>query len=233
MKPYLFIPLTLCFLAACSPIPPLNVPTSQPKASGKVTLGQEFLLKVGETAMLESEDLKLTFAAVPEDSRCPSKVNCVWIGRAVLSLTGQKGAQEPVDFTLATIHSPDPTDRAVLEGYEVRLIALEPYPELPDEPIPAEAYRATLVVNRPAAEACPPRADDPTGYLTTICRHIQEQQINVSPADPAQYQIKSIEERTENGRKVVWVFLNCCYLGDIAIIDKETGEVIQFRVGAK
>jgi hypothetical protein len=196
-------------------------------------MGQEFSLKVGETATLEGEDLKLTFEAVLEDSRCPSKVNCAEIGRAVLSLVGQKGTQNPVDFTLATIHSPDPTDTAVVEGYEVKLIALEPYPELPDEPIPSEAYQATLVVNLPTADACPPRTDDPSGYLTSICRHIQEQQINVSPADPAQYQIKSTEERTENGRKVVWVFLNCCYLGDIAVIDKETGQVIQFRVGAK
>ena len=32
---------------------------------------------------------------------------------------------------------------------------------------------------------------------------------------------------------VVLVFLNCCYLGDVAIVDAETGEVIDFRLGAK
>lgn len=31
----------------------------------------------------------------------------------------------------------------------------------------------------------------------------------------------------------VWVFLTCCYLGDVAILDAATGEVIEFHVGAK
>lgn len=83
----------------------------------------------------------------------------------------------------------------------------------------------------PSHSACEPRQDDPEGYLFRICTYIQEKQINVSPADPTRYRIKRIEEREENGRPVVWVFLNCCYLGDIAIIDKASGEVIQFRVG--
>jgi hypothetical protein len=80
---------------------------------------------------------------------------------------------------------------------------------------------------------CEPRQDDPEGYLLKICVYIQEKQINVSPADPTRYQIKRIEEREENGRPVLWVFLNCCYLGDIAVIDKATGEVINFEVGAQ
>jgi hypothetical protein len=80
---------------------------------------------------------------------------------------------------------------------------------------------------------CQPRTDDPQGYLYKTCLYVRDNQIDVSPADPTQYSIKRIEEGEENGREVVWVFLNCCYLGDIAIIDKETGEVIDFRVGAK
>jgi hypothetical protein len=88
-----------------------------------------------------------------------------------------------------------------------------------------------LFIAPPAA--CKPRQDDPQGYLFKICSYIQEKQINVSPADPTRYEIKRIEERVENGRPVVWVFLNCCYLGDIAVIDKASGDVIQFRVGAQ
>jgi hypothetical protein len=80
---------------------------------------------------------------------------------------------------------------------------------------------------------CEPRQDDPEGYLFKICLYIQEKQIDVSPADPTNYHIKRIEEHTESGREVLWVFLNCCYLGDIAVIDKATGEVIRFQVGAQ
>jgi hypothetical protein len=36
-----------------------------------------------------------------------------------------------------------------------------------------------------------------------------------------------------NGRSVILIFLNCCYLGDVAIVDAATGEVIDFRLGAK
>lgn len=80
---------------------------------------------------------------------------------------------------------------------------------------------------------CEPRADDPDGYLYQICVYIQTHQIDVTPADPADYQIVRIEDRLEDGREVRWVFLNCCYMGDIAIIDKATGEIIDFRVGAQ
>src|SRR5688572_1261482 len=80
---------------------------------------------------------------------------------------------------------------------------------------------------------CEPRQDDPEGYLFKICLYIQEKQIDVSPADPTGYHIKRIEEREENGLLVLLFFLNFCYLGDIAVIDKATGEVISFEVGAQ
>jgi len=88
-------------------------------------------------------------------------------------------------------------------------------------------------LSRPAPRLCQPRTDDPQGYLFKICTYLQTNKIDVSPADPTAYQIKRIEERTEGDQAVVWVFLNCCYLGDIAVIDKASGEVIDFRVGAK
>lgn len=235
--------VALCF-TACRPaetIPPAqgvaatatdSSSADKPGSQADVVLGQEFTLQPGQTVGVE-EDLKLTFEGVVEDSRCPSKVNCAWMGRAVLSFVGQKGQQKPAEFNLITIHSPDKTDRIFFEGYEIWLKAIEPYPELPDQPIPAEAYRATLVVELSTTDPCPPRPDDSTGYLVTICRYIQNKGLNVDPANPAEYQIKQVEERTENGRAVVWVFLNCCYLGDIAVIDKDSGQVIDFRVGAK
>lgn len=82
------------------------------------------------------------------------------------------------------------------------------------------------------SEACPPRPDDATGYLQKICLHVVNNKIKVDPADPAKYTIKKMEDRTDNGRAVVWVFLNCCGMGDIAIFDKATGELIKFQVGA-
>ncbi len=85
----------------------------------------------------------------------------------------------------------------------------------------------------PAPRSCQPRTDDPQGYLYKICRYVQEKNLDVLPGDSTRYGIKRLEERTENGRPVIWVFLDCCYMGDIAIIDPATGEVIDFRLGAK
>ena len=89
-----------------------------------------------------------------------------------------------------------------------------------------------LLIFSPSA-TCGPRQDDPDGYLLKICTYIQEKQLDVSPADPARYHIKRIEEREEEGRTVLWVFLDCCYLGDIAVIDPASGEVIRFQAGAQ
>ncbi|MFN8454120.1 MAG: hypothetical protein U0401_05505 [Anaerolineae bacterium] len=85
----------------------------------------------------------------------------------------------------------------------------------------------------PAPHPCRPREDDPQGYLFKICSYIQEKKIDVSPANPHEYRIKQIEERTQGKKEVIWVYLSCCYLGDMAIIDKATGEVIDFQLGAK
>lgn len=90
---------------------------------------------------------------------------------------------------------------------------------------------AALTACRPA-DPCPTRTDDSTGYLQKICLHVVNNNIKTEPANPAEYRIKRLEDRTENGRAVVWVFLNCCGMGDIAIFDKNTGELIKFQVGA-
>lgn len=85
-------------------------------------------------------------------------------------------------------------------------------------------------LGRPAT-GCTPKPDDPEQYLARICEYIRANHIDVSPGDPDGYTIKAIDERVEDGRPVVWVFLNCCYMGDIAVIDKQTGAVIRFQIG--
>lgn len=91
----------------------------------------------------------------------------------------------------------------------------------------------TIACRLPGATpaTCAPRQDDPQGYLYQICTYVQDKQIDVSPADPTRYGIKRIEDGVYNDRPAVWVFLDCCYLGDIAIFDKESGQIVDFRVG--
>ena len=80
-------------------------------------------------------------------------------------------------------------------------------------------------------QSCPSRKDDTDGYLLKICTYIREKGIDVSPADPTAYQIKRIEEGVYEGQPATWVYLDCCFMGDVAIINKASGEIINFWVG--
>jgi hypothetical protein len=82
------------------------------------------------------------------------------------------------------------------------------------------------------AGSCLPRDDDPTGYLVKICQYLLAHSATIHVGvDPNGYHIESIEQRTEAGRDVLWVRLDCCFTGDIAFIDPATGEVIGFSLG--
>lgn len=211
-------------LAGCTQVTPASRDVATPT--------EPLTLAVGDTAALG--DATLRFVGVTEDSRCPSQVSCAWIGRGVLQFQveletadGQAG-----DFQLSTMHSPAKTTQAVEAGRVFELQTLEPYPVWPDKAIAQQDYRATVAVSPLATADCPLRKDDPNGYLTLICRHVRQQGIGVKPADPARYDITESHERTQNGRAVVWLRLNCCGMGDIAVIDVATGEVLSFQAGA-
>ena len=78
---------------------------------------------------------------------------------------------------------------------------------------------------------CLPRADDPEGYLLSICEYVLENDINTSPADPSQFNIKEMGEQTQDGREVLVIFLDCCGMGDRAILHADTGEVLEYHLG--
>lgn len=78
---------------------------------------------------------------------------------------------------------------------------------------------------------CRPRPDDPTGYLVKICEFLAASDNIYVDVDPNLYNIESIATQEWNGRDVIWVYLDCCYMGDIAFIDPETEEVLDFSPG--
>jgi hypothetical protein len=67
----------LC-LAACSAAPVPHYDTFD----APVHAGEEFRLAVGEHVQIGDSNLFLWFESVPEDSRCPKNVTCVWEGNA-------------------------------------------------------------------------------------------------------------------------------------------------------
>ena len=111
-----------------------------PGSASDVALGAEFTLAPGESAVAGDDGLRVSFESVTEDSRCPMDAICVWAGRVVVDVTAGRG--EARHFALS------PGDAADVDGLRLRLVRVEPYPSA-TAPIPASAYRATFVVDRP------------------------------------------------------------------------------------
>jgi hypothetical protein len=88
----------------------------------------------------------LTFADVPQDSRCPTRVVCVSAGDATVSTgvtltcTRSTPACEVPELQL-TLHTNVEPRAGVYAGMEIRLLALRPVPEVPG-PIRKDLYVA-------------------------------------------------------------------------------------------
>jgi hypothetical protein len=107
-------------------------------------LGQPFSLRLGESAVLRRENVRLRFDSVPEDSRCPKTVQCVTAGNARVRLEITVGSAAPSVVELNTARGPR---EAEIEGFRVVLGGLTPYP-LATQPIPEKEFLATLLVLR-------------------------------------------------------------------------------------
>lgn len=106
--------------------------------------GESFVLSVGDEALLDTIDTSVRFLSVSQDSRCPSRVQCVWAGDGAVVLEIAPMGVETAEDTLHTNEESGPRSVA-LAGYELTLLQLDPYPEAPDG-IPSGDYRATLVL---------------------------------------------------------------------------------------
>ena len=112
-------------------------------------LNQEFKVRNGEGATIKDEGLKVTFQSVLADSRCPKGwgVVCAWTGEAKISVTVQHTNHAAEIFEM--ILNPGPVKREIISyaDYEIRLKALNPYPEA-GKRIDAEDYEAVFVVRK-------------------------------------------------------------------------------------
>jgi hypothetical protein len=136
------------FIVACSLLlvygTSLKVSSSENQTSPRV--GQEFALKVGQQVKLEAVDLQVKFAGVPQDSRCPENVNCVWAGNAEVALDLLHNNCSTV-ITLNTLRSSGIGDEGKVGGFRIKLVKLVPYPHT-ERKIAPEDYAATLLVTK-------------------------------------------------------------------------------------
>ena len=112
------------------------------------SLDQPFTLAGGQDALIPSENLRLRFADVLEDSRCPTQVDCFWTGQARIAISVQPDGAAPTNVEFNTNPAPGQTVKVAPVGqYRVELQSLDPYPQTPD-PIAFDDYRATLLVRK-------------------------------------------------------------------------------------
>lgn len=115
-------------------------PAPAPTNTRAIALGQTFTLGEGETVVV-GDALTLRFAAVTEDSRCPTDVQCVWEGNAAVRVEASMAADLPMPLCLNTNAGFD--TMATYDNYTIELVDLRPYPTTAQTMGP---YQATLVV---------------------------------------------------------------------------------------
>lgn len=114
------------------------------EARVEAPLDAVFTLQVGQQAVIEDTPFRLRFVSVPEDSRCPIDVDCVWEGdaRVRLVLSFADSAEQSLD--LHTLLEPR---FEFVRGYRITLERLEPAPRS-EARIPQARYAADLRVSR-------------------------------------------------------------------------------------
>lgn len=111
-------------------------------------VGREFKIKVGQTLTFRGESLRLRFARVASDSRCPTGVECVWAGNAeVLIELSAGGARGERTLSLNTNAGRERAAEGTYTRYTVKLVGLSPYPREGRKIRPGE-YIATLLVSK-------------------------------------------------------------------------------------
>ena len=147
MKRSLFA-IAMVALAACDG-KDITAPVEAPDAplaagSSNVQLGQQFELRVGGSATVSGENLTVSFQGVPSDSRCPTGVQCVWAGNAVVQVVLSQGGKA-AGLELNTNLEPK---TGTYLNYEIELVSLAPYPSAKGGAISQSQYRATFVVRK-------------------------------------------------------------------------------------
>ena len=100
-----------------------------------------FTIAYGQEVTLAGSGLRLRFARLAEDSRCPTDVQCVWAGNARVGIRLQPGD------TVAELNTGVDPRTVTHGGYVIELVELTPRPARGRTPSPSE-YVATLRATR-------------------------------------------------------------------------------------
>jgi hypothetical protein len=118
------------------------------RARKTVRLNQNFVLRVGQEVSVADQKLNVKFVSVPEDSRCPKGVNCIWAGNVRVQLQVTKAKSKPVKVELSLNPRDFPDGEAADCGnYRIKLVKVDPYP-VADQQLKPGDYTATLSISK-------------------------------------------------------------------------------------
>ena len=123
--------LAVIFLSGCT----------APTPGVTVTIGQPFTLEIGQSAVVQNEGIRIYFVNVSADSRCPSGVQCIWAGEAVINLEAEKGGQ----MKEVVLSFPGKPRYRLFEKYDLEITSIEPYPKEGQE-INLWEYKAAFII---------------------------------------------------------------------------------------
>ena len=94
-------------------------------------------------------DVWMTFGGVPNDSRCPTRMQCVWAGDAVADIAVHPGCYKEgckAASMALSLHTNLEPRSGTGWGHKVTLLSLTPYPDVPNG-IDRSRYVAWVRVN--------------------------------------------------------------------------------------
>lgn len=114
-----------------------------------VELDTPFQLQYGQVASISSEELEIKFLNVTQDSRCPTKVQCIRAGEVTIELEVLKDNSAIGNLCLTS--EGESEDVRDFNGYSIKLVKVDPYPTT-TQPIKTSNYVATLIVSKSSSE---------------------------------------------------------------------------------
>ena len=112
-----------------------------------VVMGREFKIRYGQELKVKGEDLKVKFASLLGDSRCPSNVTCIWEGDALVQIDMKRTNATESQIELHTNSRLGGALEGKYQQYVIKLVALDPYPRT-DVERKGSDYVATLLVTK-------------------------------------------------------------------------------------
>ena len=104
------------------------------------------VVKIGQLVKESEGELQLTLTGIPEDSRCPVNVNCIWEGQVKLFIDAAvPNRKASLEFKVEK--SKMGTVSKSFEGYSIQILNVLPEPTAGEKTEPT-AYTVELVVSK-------------------------------------------------------------------------------------